>query len=127
MKPSSLLVLLVGLAAAAYVAFGGASWDGWDFSPAKPDAVTFVFEKDERGPTAPIMSALNKLNRQGIMATTHEVDTLDGTDQIPDQYKLVVPAAKEAGLPALVVSGGGKVIRTVKDPKTEEAVLEAAR
>jgi pyruvate carboxylase len=124
----SLPHILFILAIAAVVAFGRGlpDWGGW-LVATKPDAVTFVFEKDSNGPSAPVMSALNKLNRSGILATSHEIDTLDGTSEIPDQYKHVVPAAKEAGLPALVVSGNGKVIRVLKDPKTEEAVIEAAK
>lgn len=126
MKRPSLFPLVL-LAAVAIVLWGGELRLPWGWVASKPDAVTFVFEKDQHAIPSPVMSALNKLNRQGIMATTHEVDTTDGSNEIPEQYKLVVPAAQEAGLPALVVSGNGKVIRVVKDPKTEEAVLEAAR
>ena len=125
MKRFPLIPLACAVAIALLLWGDGLGWS-WGVG-SKPDAVTFVFEKDQHAIPAPVLSALNKLNRQGVMATTHEVDTTDGTNEIPEQYKLVVPAAQAAGLPALVVSGKGKVIRTVKDPKTEEAVLEAAR
>jgi len=94
-------------------------------APAKATAATYVFEKDSTGIPGAVLSAINKLNRRGITATNHEVDTVDGSGEIPDQYKVPVAAAKVAGLPSLVVTAGEKVLRVVKDPKTEEAVLEA--
>ena len=94
-------------------------------APAKATAATYVFEKDSTGIPGAVLSAINKLNRRGITATNHEVDTVDGSGEIPDQYKVPVAAAKVAGLPSLVVTAGEKVLAVVKDPKTEEAVLEA--
>lgn len=93
----------------------------------KADAVVYIYEKDQTSVPSPVAVALDKLNRQGVTATTHEVDSTDGTGDVPEQYKLAVAAAKTTGLPALVVSGGGKVIRTLKDPRTEASVMEAAK
>jgi len=93
--------------------------------PTKATAATYVFEKDSTGIPGAVLAALNTLNRRGIVATNHEVDTVDGSGEIPDQYKVPVAAAKVAGLPSLVVTAGEKVLTVVKDPKTEEAVLEA--
>ena len=90
-------------------------------------AVVYTFEKDESGVPSPVFVALDKLNRQGVMATVDEVDTTDGTQDVPAQYKVCRPAAKAAGLPALVTLAGDKVKRVVKDPKTEQQVLEAAK
>jgi hypothetical protein len=96
-------------------------------SPAKVDAVTYVYEKDNGSVPPPVLAALNTLNERGIMATVFEEDTTDSDGQVPEQYREVLPAAREAGLPALVASGGGKVVRTIKAPTTTEQVLEAAR
>lgn len=93
----------------------------------KADAATYVYEKDANPVPAPVRSALNTLNRQGIKANEFEQDTKDGTGDVPEQFKVPLVAAKEAGLPALVVTGEGKVIRTVKAPTTEQQVLEAAK
>lgn len=93
----------------------------------KANAVVYIYEKDQTSVPSPVAVALDKLNRQGVTATTHEVDATDGTGDVPEQYKLAVAAAKTTGLPALVVSGGGKVIRTLKDPRTEASVMEASR
>ena len=51
----------------------------------------------------------------------------DGSDEIPDQYKAALLEAKSVGLPALVVLSGDKVVRSVKDPRTESAVMEAVK
>lgn len=105
---------------------------GWSpvsvLSPSKVTDVVYVYEKDSGGVPPAVGAGLSKLNEQGIMATTHEVDSKDRDGEIPEQYKNAVPAAKAAGLPALVASTAGqKVLRTVKAPTTEEAVLEAAK
>lgn len=96
-------------------------------SPSKATAATYVYEKDNGSVPPPVLAALDKLNRAGVMATTFEEDTTDADGQVPDQYAVALPAARTAGLPSLVVLAGDKVLRTVKAPTTEEQVLEAAR
>lgn len=88
---------------------------------AKPTAATYTYDKSVTVVPAPVQAALDKLNRRGIMATLDEV----GPGEVADQYKVSRPAAIAVGLPAFVVMGGNKVIRVVKDPKTEAAALEA--
>lgn len=94
-------------------------------SPAKATAVTYVYEKDSTTIPPPVLAALDKLNRRGIIANPFEQNTTDGTGDVPEQYKIPLAAAKEAGLPSLVVTAGPKVLKVVKAPLTEEAVLEA--
>jgi hypothetical protein len=90
-------------------------------------AVTYVYEKDTTPIPSAVMAGLNRLNREKkLLATLHEIDTTDGTSEIPDQYKVAVAAAKEAGLPALVVTAGSVVVKVVKAPTTVEQVWEAA-
>lgn len=111
----------------------GVSWPGCkcDWTPApvvvkpKPDAVVYVYEKDDTAPPSEVLVALDKLNRQGILATDIDDDATDGDGQIPDQYAAAIRAANNAGLPSLVVLGGGEVLNVVHDPRTEQAVLEA--
>lgn len=98
--------------------------------PVKPTAVTFVYEKDLHVVPPPVLAAFNKLNRQGIIANPFEDDTQDGTGDVPDQYKVPLAAALAAGFPdkpVLVVTAGAKVLRVVKDPKTEAEVMEAVK
>lgn len=94
--------------------------------PVKPTAVTYVWEKDNGGIPSGVLVALDKLNRQGIVATSFEQDTTDGTGETPEQYKLALSEAKKTGLPALVVMAGANVVRVVK-VTTEAEVLEASR
>lgn len=118
---------LIGLLAIALLLLGD-GLPAWSWPVAtKPDAVVYTFEKDLHGIPSPVMAALDRLNRQGILATTDEIDTTDGTGDVPDQYKLSRPAAVAAGMPALVVLGGGRVIRAVSKPTTLEQVMEAAQ
>lgn len=111
------------LAIVAVLAIG----PGGVVGPSKPDAVTYTYDDKRHAVPSPVSAAISALNGQGIEADLDEVDTTDPSGDVPEQFKVSRPAAVAAGLPALVVMGGGKVIRVVKDPKTEAAVLEAAK
>jgi hypothetical protein len=89
-------------------------------------AVAYVYEKDQTAPPVGVQTGLNRLNREKkIVATLFEEDTVDGNGETPDQYKAALAAAREAGLPSLVVSNGSVVLKVVKAPTTEEHVLGA--
>lgn len=92
----------------------------------KPTTATYVYEKDHGTPPSSVAAGLDKLNRQGILATAFEQDTKDGNGNTPTQYVVALAEAKKAGLPALVVQAGDKVLRVVK-VSTEAKVLEAIR
>jgi hypothetical protein len=97
-------------------------------SPQKATAVTYVYEKDVTAVPVPVLVAINRLNREKKVVASHfEEDTTDGDEQVPDQYKVPLKAAQDAGLPALVVTAGEKVLKVVKDPKTEQQVMEAVQ
>lgn len=116
------------LAAILWLAFYGGTIPGCPapFVTTKATAATYVWEKDKGGIPAGVMSGLNKLNvEKKILATEFEEDTKDGTGETPEQYKVPLAAAKDAGVPALVVTANTKVLKVVKDPKTEEEVLGA--
>ena len=91
----------------------------------KPTTATYVYEKDHGTPPSPVAAGLDKLNRQGILATAFEEDTKDGNGNTPSQYVIALTEATKAGLPALVVQAGDKVMRVVKAPASEQQVLEA--
>ena len=104
--------------------------------PVKPEppptvtatSATYVYEKDIAPIPSAVSAALNRLNReQKIVATVFERDSRTGDGDVPAQYKPLIESARSAGLPALVVMAGDKVLRTVKDPKTEDAVMEAVK
>ena len=92
----------------------------------KVTSVTYVHEKDDDAVPDGVKIGLDKLNQRGIVATSVDQDQVDGDGDIPEQYKLAIPAAKQAGLPALVVQAGSKVVNVVKKPETEQQVLEVA-
>lgn len=88
----------------------------------KADHVTYVYEKDGTAVPDAVKAAISKLNdREGLVADTAEDDEVDANGNIP----AAVVEARKAGEPCLVVMGGGKLIRVVKDPKTEDDVLKA--
>lgn len=96
----------------------------------KVSQVTYVFEKDQNNPPRAVSLALQKLNVESgyaIAASEFEDDTVNAAGQTPKQYATALAAAREAGLPALVVQANGTVIRVVKSPTTEVQVLEAAK
>jgi hypothetical protein len=94
--------------------------------PQKATAVTYVYEKDVTAVPVPVLVAINRLNREKKVVASHfEEDTTDGDEQVPDQYRVPLKAAQDAGLPSLVVTAGEKVLKVVKDPKTEQQVMEA--
>lgn len=93
-----------------------------------PTSATYVYEKDDHAVPGHILSAFDTLNREGsIVATLLEADTKDGTGDVPDQYKAVLSAAKDAGLPVLVVASGDEVLSVFKDTKDEQSVLDAVK
>lgn len=108
-----------------------------DFTPAprpavepvkpKADTAVYVYEKDDTAIPSEVKAAMNVLNkRQGFTASFYEDDTPDGTGDVPEQFKVALKAAKDAGLPALVIQGGGTVLKVVTNPHTQSDVLEAA-
>lgn len=93
-------------------------------SVSKADAATYVYEKDDGGVPAAVMSGLNKLNTERkILATVFEQDTTNGDGKTPAQYVVPLEAAKKNGLPSLVATAGARVLKVTKDPRTEEAVI----
>ena len=94
----------------------------------KVDRVTAVFEKDAGAVPLPVAKALTLLNRQGVFATEFEVDTVDGDDEPPEQYKIAKEAATREGLPSVVFQAGSKVIKTIRitESTTTEEITEAA-
>lgn len=103
-----------------------------------PTMATYVYEKDMTAVSPEVMAALNMLNRgqrlgwkpgdplKGkLLSTAFEDDTRNGNGEIPPQYKVAHSAASTAGLPALVIQAGNKVLRVVKAPTTAQQVLEA--
>lgn len=93
-------------------------------NPSTITSITYVYEKD-MGPVPPaVASALDRINREKkVPATLFEEDTLDGSGQTPEQYRLPLESARAATLPALVVMSGTTVAKTVKAPKTADDVL----
>lgn len=90
-------------------------------------AAVYVYEKDNGGIPPAVSAALSELNTKGLRATAIDDDVTDGSGAIPEQYAKAIPAAREAGLPALVVMAGESVRKVVKAPTAKEEVLEAAK
>lgn len=128
-RKSSPLWNLALLLLAGWLIFGSKSSGGCQvplIAPVKVTAVTYVHDEKVVIP-AGVSAALAELNLQGIVATAFPDDATDGDEQVPDQYKIALPAAKTIGIPSLVVQAGDKVLRTLKAPTTKEQVLEVAK
>lgn len=95
-------------------------------APAAATAAVYVYEKDATAVPVGVTVGLNRLNRdRGIVATLLEADTVDGTGDIPEQYRGALAAAKGHGLPALVVLSGSTVLSVVKAPADPDAIARA--
>lgn len=92
--------------------------------PQEVDRVTYVYDVSDGAVPPPIAYALRELNKKDIIATPFEVDTTDSDQEVPDQDAIAVAAAKEHGLPAMVVQAGDRVTRIVKSPKTVQDVSD---
>lgn len=121
---------VAALFTAAWLMFGGSlpsipGLPSWLPSiSTKATAAVYVYEKDSGGVPPEITRAIGKLNDREIIAATHEDDGTNAVNSIPAQYRLAVPAARAAGLPAFVSMAGDKPLRTISKP-TEAQVLEA--
>lgn len=95
----------------------------------KVTAVTYVYEKDATAVPRPVQAALNKIHAAGggVVASLFEDDSTTGEGTVPRQYQAALKAAREAGLPCLVVLNGETVVRVVKAPTTEDQVMEASK
>lgn len=132
MKDVSPLTLMC-VAAALYIGFGGFQMEGCPIPdilnplPSQVTAVTYVYEKDDGGVPSPVGSAINTLNRRTppILATIIEDDIVDSSGSIPLQYQTAIKTARDNGLPSLVIQAGDKVLKVLKEPKTEKEILEA--
>jgi hypothetical protein len=95
----------------------------------KVSRITVVWEKDSHSIPKSVQSALQRINAEqggSVVASDFEQDTINSRGQTPTQYIVALKAAKETGLPALVVQSGDTVLRVVKDP-TAEQVLESVK
>ena len=85
--------------------------------------VTYVYEKDDNTVPPEVAICLRELNGRGVLATSMDDDTKTGDGVSPNPIAL--KAAQEAGLPALVVQAGDRVINVKANPKTKQDVIDA--
>ena len=99
-----------------------------DPTTSKVTQVTYVYEKDDSAVPRVITYVLRELNKEGILASAFEVDTVSGMAVVPTQYTIAKPAAVSAGLPALVVQAIDNVTKVIKvnvdNPPTSEKLME---
>ena len=114
----------IGMIGIVYVLF----FQGVVTTSSDVDQVVYVYEKDEGPVPRPVAGALMEINLDEdlkIEATEFEDDTVDPDGDVPEQYQAALAAAKEAGLPALVVLSGDTVVKVIKNPSTMEQVMES--
>ena len=116
------LILLLGVILA--LTSGG----GADILPSnKATAAVYVYEKDTTAVPSGVQGGINRIKRElGLAASVVDDDVTDGAGHIPEQYAVAIPAAREHGLPCLVVLVDDDVLKIV-EVQTEEDVMEAVR
>jgi len=124
MKIELNIYTLIGLVGIAYILF----IQDTRITSGDLDQVVYVYEKDDGPVPRPVAGALMEINLNEslkIEATEFESDTVDPDGDVPEQYQAALAAAKEAGLPALVVLAGDTVVKVIKNPSTMEQVMES--
>ena len=124
MKIELNIYTLIGLVGIAYILF----IQDTRITSGDLDQVVYVYEKDDGPVPRPVAGALMEINLNEalkIEATEFESDTVDPDGDVPEQYQSALAAAKEAGLPALVVLAGDTVVKVIKNPSTMEQVMES--
>ena len=93
---------------------------------AKVDMAVVVYESAEAPLRPYVWGALNRLEDSGLQVRAIDDDVTTGTDEQPRQVKAAIVAARENGLPALVLMSGEAVKSTLDLPKSSDAIVEAA-
>jgi len=98
-----------------------------DPQPSTVSQVTYIYEKDETAPPPEVSGELLRLNQETeIAASEIDDDVVDGSGEVPDQYKKSIQAAREHGLPCLVIQDDqGNVLAVVASPTTAEDIRKA--
>lgn len=95
---------------------------------------TYVYEKNQNPVPPAVAAALRALNEgrgpdhldvDGISTSEFEQNNVNADGDVPEQYVQALKAAKEAGLPALVIESDDAVLRVMTNPTTEEDVYRA--
>ncbi len=90
----------------------------------KVSQITYVFAKERADPPSEITQVLTELGKQeGVHVGQIDHEARTGSGNFPSQYLVARDAAKNAGLPALVFQASDKVLLTMQNPKTQDAVL----
>lgn len=88
---------------------------------------TYVYERRQGSVPPPVLVALDKLNRAGVVANPIDQNVISGKGQAPAQHAVALSEAAKAGIPCLVVEYTSGPPKVLKSPTTEAAVLEAAK
>lgn len=120
---AAIAILALTLLAAWWAGEGGLP----NVLPSKIDRATYVYEKDQGSVPPAIAQILKETNQEGeVVATAFEQHTVDASGNTPPQFRTTLSAAKEAGLPSLVLQAGDKVVKVIEKPTAEQVreVLE---
>jgi hypothetical protein len=94
------------------------------FSPPGPMLVVVVYESSEMPLPTQTYDARPKIEEAGHEFRVVDDDVEDGDGQMPDELKLAIPAAREHGLPALVVQSGDEILKVLDLPETAEEIIK---
>jgi hypothetical protein len=95
-------------------------------TPKDVTQATYVYDDDDGNVPAEVDAALTEISDDtDIVATPFDKDQVNGEGDTPTQYRVALAAAKEVGLPALVIQSGDEVIRVIEAPTTRDQVMEA--
>lgn len=90
-----------------------------------PRKVGVVYESLEQ--SAPLQALVARRQLDGIQFRIIDDDVIDRQGQIPDDLRLIVDAARQHGLPAIVLQVGDQVVRVEALPQKADDIISFAK
>lgn len=128
---------LVGLTIAFVAMFVGPSISqfdgkiriGWPslVAPVVRDALVVIVHDESIGLPDYAEHAINQLRAAGRQVRLTGLNPQTGLGTVPKEIAPALAPGKAAGVPALVLLQGDKVLKVIKLPATTEAILEACK
>lgn len=92
-----------------------------DYQPSRATTVWFVYESEDMSLPPYVIGSFAPLNELGLEVRAVDVDVHDGNDMADIA---ALDAAKKFGLPAMVLTSGDAVQRTISFPSSLDDILD---
>lgn len=124
-----LTLIVGGQSLAPLVKWDGKITIGWPslVAPVVRDALVVIVHDESIGLPDYAEHAINQLRAAGRQVRLTGLNPQTGLGTVPKEIAPALAPGKAAGVPALVLLQGDKVLKVIKLPATTEAILEACK